>query len=140
MEKKIINEPIFETVQTGVNEKEVWVTSDGQQFDNENSAEYHKYYNCNLNERSFDIPYRVIIYDFHCKEDLERYEKDHTSDISYYKYDKNILTFPNTYVLYEVDESEDSDEWSYPEWSLYCVTLEEYKQYVNAKMNEIKAL
>lgn len=136
MQKKIIEEPIYQTVQTGVSQKEIWVTSDGTEHENEKYAEHFEFYKCKIKQRGFDIPDRVAVMDLYCLEDLERYEKDYTYNIDTFHYDKTKLTFPNTYVLYEtLDEVEDDHDYG-----LHCVTLDEYKKYVNEKLNEIKAL
>ena len=45
MKKIITKEPIYETkkVQVGEYERVKWITSDGKEFDNENSASYHEF-------------------------------------------------------------------------------------------------
>lgn len=140
MKKIIIEEPIYEKVQTGVRKIEKWQTSDGEIFDDEKWASQHEFYDIKLNKRGFYIPELedVTVLDLTCKEDLEKYEKDYCYDVSHFKYNKDDLVFPNTYVLYQIDESEDDDMYSYPIWSLYCVTLDKFKEMLIKKIQEFK--
>jgi hypothetical protein len=145
VQKKIIEEPIYETVQTGVNKKEIWVTSDGKEHDNEQYAEQHEFYRCKVKQRGFGIHHHLTILDLHCVEDLERYEKDYTYNVNHYDYNKKKLVFPNTYVLIEEDEkdcSEDFDDYdyAYPEVHLKIYTVDQFRKLVNKALDDINEL
>ncbi len=145
MQKKIIEEPIYERVQTGVNKKEVYITSDGKEFDNEKSAEYHEYYYCKLNRRGTKFDGSATIVNLYSIEDLERYEKDNTYSVDKFDYDKSILSFPNTYVFVEDDvydnDSTDIDEYANShELHLKIYTLDEYKNYIIDLLNDLESI
>jgi hypothetical protein len=134
MVKKItIKQPIFEKVQTGEYDQEMWESSDGAKFYSESDAESHEFFEIKLNRRYMPtFVYDVQILDFNKREEYERYEEECINDdISY---NPNTLTFPNTYVFYIEDFYED-DNYDYPDRKVYCVTVEEYRKML---MDEVK--
>src|SRR5690625_4149087 len=111
MVKKVeVKVPKYESVQVGEEIVTKWVTSDGESFDDERSAERHEFYECKINHRGHNLTVNSVeIFDLTCVEDLERYEKDYLYNAHIYnthikKYDKNLMVFPNTYVMYEIDD------------------------------------
>jgi hypothetical protein len=140
--KKIIKEkPIFETIQTGTVSEEKWITSDGTEFEHESSAERHEFYNCKLEQRGFGVEEldRATILNLSSLEDLLRYEEDNLYDAET-KYNKSELQFPDTYVIYEVDEADYSEDYSYsyPEWKAYILPINEFKSLVVKRIMEQK--
>lgn len=138
-----IETPIYETIQTGTTTEVKWETSDGKTFDNERSAEQYEFYYCKINQRGTNLPILDIrIFDFQCKEDLERYEKDYVYNGENKKYDKEKMVFPNTYVMWEECRYDDEDDDYYDYYSssnnLYCETLDEYKERLIKAVNELK--
>jgi hypothetical protein len=141
MKKIIIEEPIYEKVQTGVRKIEKWQTSDGEIHDTKESAMRHEFYEIKLNRKRFYIPELedATVLNLTCKEDLEKYEEDYIdNEYKIKEYDKDNLQYPNTYVFYEIDESDDNDYYSYPEYHVYCLPLDEFKEMLIKKIQEFK--
>lgn len=132
MEKKIVEVPKFETIQTGVDVKEVWVTSDGRQFDYQKDAESHEFYHCKIRLRGIEtLPVdNILIVDLENIGDLYKFEARYTYNEQLKEYDPSAFKFPNTFVYYERYTCEGCDSYDGSEYDthLYCVTLEEYKK------------
>lgn len=143
MKKIIIEEPIYEKVQTGMRKIEKWQTSDGEIFDNEQWALQHEFYNIKLNKRGFYIPELedVTVLDLTCEADLEKYENDFIDSDMVKEYDKNQFQYPNTYVFYTLDESKEDDnyyKYPYSEYHVYCLPLDKFKEMLIKKIQEFK--
>lgn len=147
MKEITIELPTYENVQSGTYIETKWETSDGIQFENKNSAQSHEFYLTVVKKRGHDLPVnRVQLFDFRELSDLEKYEKDFMGSKHIIMYDKNTLTFPNTYVTYETHlygNDEETNDFSYDPWEedhriyTYFVTLDEYKRLLIDSVNNL---
>ena len=126
--KSIVKEPIFEAVQTGLKDKEVWITSDGKQHNDEYKAISHEKFNVKMKRRHVpnELTYSAEIVEFSSLQDFKDYEEEFIDD--QINYDINKLSFPNTYVIYTsfIDSEDEYD--SYPNYHINCATKEEFIQ------------
>jgi hypothetical protein len=126
IKKSTVKKPIFKKVQTGEQNVEVWITSDGREHEDEEWAKQYEILDLKLNRRYLpDIFSNVEILDFNSIEEFKQYEEYKYDPI---KYDIEKLTFPNCYVFYHLDISGDDDY--YPEYIDHCVSIAEYKQMI----------
>lgn len=141
MRKEIIEVDKLEYIVTGKQDTEVWITSDGRQFDTEDEAEEHEFFwrvhwkNVNPNMHHSPITLEVQSID-----ELMRYK-----EMYLYSYqvitDLTKLNFPNKFVVYDEHigcdcQPENDQDTDY----CYCsdedthvtkiVTLDEYKSMI----------
>lgn len=126
MRKIQVKIPIFKEVQVDVEEKDIWVTSDGVEYPDEQAALIHEKIKVEMKERLPIFPEVEAILD--CKSPLEimfykeqclyNYNDDEV------KFDLEKLSFPGTFVLYRVEENSGVDYKT----TLHCVNIHGYKK------------
>lgn len=121
------------------NVKDVYVTSDGKEFDDEYWAEHHEFTDIKLNRRSVYLPDHEVC-DYECLDDLLKFIKDTYYSDTVINFDYNDLEFPNTYVLLEsvhepYEDNGYDDVWIRETTKLDIMTLEKFKEDIinNAK-------
>lgn len=133
MQKKTVTAPVYDSVQVGTRWKEVWVTSDGEEFSNENSANCHEFYTSTLHRRDFSEVFTLLeafIGDFPDEESLHRLENTFFTFVYDKAYDASTLHYPDTYALYTTEEGEEN-------CLLHCIPLEGYKQILRNAIDSI---
>lgn len=133
MEKKIIQKPVYETrqVQVGIEDKEVWVTSDGREFFNQEQAEDHES-KLLTNERNIHFPYYVRMYYFCSKEQVSDWKKKQGSH-TVMKFDEFDFQYPNWFVIYDTT-GEDEDYYEYYDMKHF----DDFEGYVVSLMQDAK--
>lgn len=122
-------------------ENEVYITSDGVEYDDLKWAEHHEYYYCKLNKRQL-ISDREVVLDFTTHDEIRDYiDEYHYSDVIL-KFDIDSLELPNTYVFVErlipeKDNGED-DIWFREQAEVSVYKLDEYKMKLIKEIEEFK--
>ena len=142
MEKKIIKKPVYEYVQVGERDEEVYTTSDGREFHSEKAAlehENHLYWQ-RINEKSLEIPYHVAVVKFDSNDDVKQFVEEEGKSIDSWVYHIKDTDFPNKFVVarYEEEAVDDDTNEFYEEHVAHLYTLDEWKRITIEKINAIK--
>lgn len=132
MEKRVKQVPIYKEVQTGTQDVEVYVTSDGSEFVNEHQANEHEF-RLKIKERDIrNIPYHATMFYFENEGQIEKWASQWNQDYVSLSFDPSELQYPNWFVIYI--EEEDLDDYM----TCYSIsTLDEYKRLLIEKLDEL---
>lgn len=142
MKKIEIETPKFENMQVGTTSVIKWKTSDGQQWNDETSAEHYEFFFIKLKKRGVRLPTENLeIVNLTSEEDFNRYF-DFCYDEDYIKqFNKNELQYPNAFAIWEEYRYDSDDDETYGQsytTNLHCVTLDDYKKLLIDAANNIQ--
>ncbi|QJI52427.1 hypothetical protein [Psychrobacillus phage Perkons] len=124
------------------NLRKVFTTSDGEEFEDINSAEHHELYSCKLNQRNVNVSNNEIL-DFENLEQVKGFVKEYYYSDTKLTFDYSDLIFPNTYVFVEspyeiIDNNGEGDVWLREETKLEIFTLDEFKESLTKIISEFE--
>jgi hypothetical protein len=135
--KKTIQKPRYEEVMTqvGMYDVDVYETSDGREFYQENQAKQHEW-EISMCKSHITFPLYAETFHFQSIEDIIEFEKTALNGYCVKKmYDESEFTFPNIFATY-TDQSQDEQD-DYVE-EVYMVPFSEFKQKIIDELNSIK--
>ena len=140
MEKKIIKKPIYDYVQVGEEDEEIYIASDGREFDTEQAAQSHEdhLYWKRVDETDIEIPYKVTLVNFDSLEELEIFIVEEDEMISRWEYSSDETQFPGKFIVTKHTEEVFDYDDSYDEYVGCIYSLHDWKQLMIEKINEIK--
>jgi hypothetical protein len=132
MEKRIKQIPIIEEVQTGIQELEVYVTSDEHEFVNEHQANEHEF-RLSIKEKEIrNIPYHATLFYIENEEQVNKWLARWDENYTQVTFDPSELQHPNWFVIYVDDE--DLDDYM----TVYSIkTLDDYKKFLSEQLDKL---